>query len=440
MEDINYTIKFTDNTVENKNDIKIAPNVVNKTTDLLLHGRGSPRFGEDLWGNFIRLLENFCSNNVKPSNPTEGQLWFNASTKELLVYTRKGINDYVWNKILIDGVPNEYMKESDILEILKGYVLKVGDEMSGALILPSELSGGVPKITDDSNKFDAVTRTYVDYFIDIINSKLNDTTGGGTSVDYIVRNDKATDIERTMLKPLIIPSEFTNDTDKILKDGQSDAINNNNAVTKRYVDLKINTDLNTVPKFPEPFVKNGVLKVLNDIDKTMEWSDGYLELVGGIMEGDLFLADNDYTEATKTYSSTSLKIAASRQYVQDYLEKNKFSLPLGDNGKFLKKNDTSGELEWSKLPDPVVSIGVGQTWQNVTSSRAKDTVYTNDTGKPIMVMIYCNQGPKIFVDDVYIGFNAGASQDSGTITFIVPNSSTYKATECNPISNWAELR
>ena len=31
----------------------------------------------------------------------------------------------------------------------------------------------------------------------------------------------------------------------------------------------------------------------------------------------------------------------------------------------------------------VIPIGVGQTWQNVTSSRAIGTIYTNSTGRPI---------------------------------------------------------
>ena len=34
-----------------------------------------------------------------------------------------------------------------------------------------------------------------------------------------------------------------------------------------------------------------------------------------------------------------------------------------------------------------VGIGVGQTWTDVTSSRAKATEYQNTTGKPIMVSI-----------------------------------------------------
>ena len=38
------------------------------------------------------------------------------------------------------------------------------------------------------------------------------------------------------------------------------------------------------------------------------------------------------------------------------------------------------------------SLGVGQTWQNVTSSRALGTTYTNSTGKPIQVSVTVELG------------------------------------------------
>jgi hypothetical protein len=343
MEDINYTVRFTDNTVENKNPIKIAPNVVNKTTGLLLHGRGSPNFGEDLWGNLIRLLENFCSKSVEPSNPTEGQLWFNASTKELSVYTRIGINEYKWNKILIDGVPNGLLTDVDLAEYLKDFVKKSGDTMIGSLTIPSDLGiDNKPTVTNDLNKFNAVTRKYVDYYVDDIKKLLPDTTQGGTVDDYIVRTAGASKDKRTMVDYLILPSEFKDTVGLELKDDFTD---DHYAVSKRYVDANIKD----IPKLPKPLKANSVLHIKND-GTTIEWDDtAYLKLSGGTMGGVLSLIDDDYNSTTKIYSLPSLKIAASRQYVQDYLEKNKFALPSGDNGKFLKKNDTSGELEWSSI-------------------------------------------------------------------------------------------
>jgi F0F1-type ATP synthase epsilon subunit len=85
-------------------------------------------------------------------------------------------------------------------------------------------------------------------------------------------------------------------------------------------------------------------------------------------------------------------------------------------------------------------LGVGQTWQNLTSSRQFNQTYTNATGKPIMVMVMCPQGPEVYVGDVYLGSNATAGNDDGTITFIVPNGQTYRCTNGGTLQNWAELR
>ena len=89
------------------------------------------------------------------------------------------------------------------------------------------------------------------------------------------------------------------------------------------------------------------------------------------------------------------------------------------------------------------SLGVGQTWQNVTSSRTGNVTYTNSTNSPIMVTITSGQGPGIYVNGVFIGSNATGTSDEGTITFVVPSGSTYLADFSSyggSLSNWAELR
>ena len=81
------------------------------------------------------------------------------------------------------------------------------------------------------------------------------------------------------------------------------------------------------------------------------------------------------------------------------------------------------------------SFGVGQTWQNLTSSRASGVTYTNSTGKPILVIVNTYGGTSI-VDGVtlrYIGFDT-----EGDWSFIVPSGSTYSVT--GNIQSWAELR
>ena len=98
------------------------------------------------------------------------------------------------------------------------------------------------------------------------------------------------------------------------------------------------------------------------------------------------------------------------------------------------------------------ALGVGQSWQNVTSSRALSTTYTNSTGKPIYINIAVGlNGPSnpsyvlLYVDSVQIGY-AYASLPSNaigsTISAIVPNGSTYSTSVVGNTSlfTWAELR
>lgn len=87
-------------------------------------------------------------------------------------------------------------------------------------------------------------------------------------------------------------------------------------------------------------------------------------------------------------------------------------------------------------------LGVGQKWQNVTSSRNVGTTYTNNTGKPITICVTKqlrgNQG-YIQVDGINIAYFHNGD-DGLTNTVIVPNGSTYRVTGINNLSLWAELR
>ena len=81
------------------------------------------------------------------------------------------------------------------------------------------------------------------------------------------------------------------------------------------------------------------------------------------------------------------------------------------------------------------SLGVGQTWQNLTSSRASGVTYTNSTGKPILVVVNTYAGTSI-VDGVTLRYIGDDSE--GDWSFIVPSGSTYSVT--GNIRSWAELR
>ena len=95
-------------------------------------------------------------------------------------------------------------------------------------------------------------------------------------------------------------------------------------------------------------------------------------------------------------------------------------------------------------------LGYGQTWQNVTGSRASGITYTNNTDKPIQVWLALNDtyntGFSLIIGGVTI-FSLNYDIPSNgfyPISFIVPIGNTYKVTWAGgtgtQLVSWAELR
>lgn len=90
-------------------------------------------------------------------------------------------------------------------------------------------------------------------------------------------------------------------------------------------------------------------------------------------------------------------------------------------------------------------LGVGQTWQDVTSSRSFGITYTNNTGRPIQVAVTSGGGSsgfRAYINGIeiirnYSNYNASSPQHG--ITLIIPNGSTYSF-HGGQIQIWSELR
>lgn len=95
-------------------------------------------------------------------------------------------------------------------------------------------------------------------------------------------------------------------------------------------------------------------------------------------------------------------------------------------------------------------LGMGQSWQDVTSSRASGVTYTNTTGRPIFVSIVQGLGGngaigELFVDGVLVARveipQVAASGEKATLSAVVPAGSTYQHTDLGGgVASWAELR
>ena len=90
-------------------------------------------------------------------------------------------------------------------------------------------------------------------------------------------------------------------------------------------------------------------------------------------------------------------------------------------------------------------FGVGQTWQNMTVSRAASTTYTNSTGKPIWVKINVTNGAGQLTPTV--GGVALPATPLATnvnvdpwVDFIVPSGATYSCASATALTAWYECR
>jgi microcystin-dependent protein len=74
-----YQVTFTDATNPAKPSITVEDQALNTQTSLTFVGKNYAGYAPEIAKSFLHLLENFANNNP-PSNPVEGQLWYDNST------------------------------------------------------------------------------------------------------------------------------------------------------------------------------------------------------------------------------------------------------------------------------------------------------------------------------------------------------------------------
>jgi hypothetical protein len=94
------------------------------------------------------------------------------------------------------------------------------------------------------------------------------------------------------------------------------------------------------------------------------------------------------------------------------------------------------------------SVGVGQTWQDMSSSRVINTSYRNTTGRPILVSVGITSSVTTYLqvstDNISwltVGNLGGFGNigDTKSACVVIPDDDYYKAT-AGTINMWAELR
>lgn len=132
---------------------------------------------------------------------------------------------------------------------------------------------------------------------------------------------------------------------------------------------------------------------------------------------------------------------------------------IGILGQQVESNWQSGTSTTESLVSPAkikaafdafgASVGVGQTWQDMSGSRTSNTAYQNTTGRPIQISVgwaVSNQAEiKVSSDGttyVTVTYTAYSSDYHDVATIIIPDDHYYKleGTGTITIGLWAELR
>jgi hypothetical protein len=90
------------------------------------------------------------------------------------------------------------------------------------------------------------------------------------------------------------------------------------------------------------------------------------------------------------------------------------------------------------------SLGYGQTWQDLTASRAAGTTYYNTTGRPIIVnptfTPASNSAGFITVNSNTVSFMGNYSNGSSAGNIIIPPNASYNMNAYGTLAKWWELR
>ena len=113
-------------------------------------------------------------------------------------------------------------------------------------------------------------------------------------------------------------------------------------------------------------------------------------------------------------------------------------------------NIVDATIAQGDLATAITPIGVGQTWQSVTGSRAIGTTYTNSTGRTIVVIVSGTGGGAnglwaVTINSAVTYFTPSTYTASvwTACEFIVPSGQTYVLTNQGSnatLQNWSELR
>ena len=161
-----------------------------------------------------------------------------------------------------------------------------------------------------------------------------------------------------------------------------------------------------------------------------------VSITGGTITGITDLAVADGGTGASTFTANSVVLGNGTSTLSGNM------VAPGSSGNILTSNGTT----WTSAAS--TAFGVGQSWQNVTGSRSTGVTYTNNTGRPIFVIVQVGaqtNGIYVYINGTFLirhwyDVNGGAGQVGySTAEFIVGNGDTYYA-DNGPLRQWWEFR
>lgn len=121
--------------------------------------------------------------------------------------------------------------------------------------------------------------------------------------------------------------------------------------------------------------------------------------------------------------------------------------PMQNNSGTVYQRFMSDDVNWSAWASIGGSVGVGQSWQDVTTSRASGVTYTNSTGKPIFLAVFSinvNFTGVLNINGISITYTnpTNTAYAMQSVQIIVPHGNTYSVTFTDTATphKWLELR
>jgi hypothetical protein len=240
----------------------------------------------------------------------------------------------------------------------------------------------------------------------------------------------------------------TTDPAKIIKGTEID--NEYNAISNA-IASKANTNspaLTGVPTAPTATTGSNTTQLANTayvkteitalgLQNLSQQAKNAVDITGGTITGITDLAVADGGTGRSTLAANAVLLGNGTDGIN--------TVAPGTSGNYLTSNGTT----WVSQTPPSPGLGIGgETWIDVTGSRALGTTYTNTYNKPIAVIVQVgaqSNGIYIYINGTLVirhwyDVNPGAGQVGyGSGMVIIPPGSTYSAGG-GPLRLWWELR